>query len=99
VESNYLDFATIMIYLFWFFFFGLIVYLRREDKREGYPLDSDDRRSVVVQGWPAVPRPNPARQKHPGIPAWEARNAAAAAAAAAVPVAPIITPSPTQEDA
>ena len=29
------------LYAFWLFFAGLIFYLRREDKREGYPLDSD----------------------------------------------------------
>lgn len=93
MESNYIDFATIMIYLFWFFFFGLIVYIRREDKREGYPLVSD-RRSVMVQGWPATPAPREERARHPALHVWEARNAAAPAA----PVAPAPT-TPTQEDA
>jgi len=76
VESNYIDFATIMIYLFWFFFFGLIVHIRREDKREGYPLESD-RRNVKVQGWPATPDPAPARDPHPAYRSWMARSGAA----------------------
>jgi photosynthetic reaction center H subunit len=39
------------------FFAGLIFYLRREDKREGYPLESDRSGSVLVQGFPAMPAP------------------------------------------
>jgi len=66
VESNYIDFATICIYLFWFFFAGLIIYLRREDKREGYPLESD-RRGVTVQGFPAMPEPREPRAPHPAL--------------------------------
>jgi len=84
VESNYIDFATILIYLFWFFFFGLIVYIRREDKREGYPLVSD-RRNVIVQGWPAVPPPKAERAKHPALGQWEAAERAAAPVAAPPP--------------
>ncbi len=76
MESNYIDFATIMIYAFWFFFFGLIVYIRREDKREGYPLVSD-RRNVIVQGWPAVPAPREEREKHPALRTWAASQSAA----------------------
>ena len=30
-----------MIWLFWAFFVGLIIYIRREDRREGYPLFSE----------------------------------------------------------
>lgn len=63
---EYIDFAQISIYLFWFFFAGLIIYLRREDKREGYPLESD-RKGVTVQGWPAVPPAKPSRPRHPAL--------------------------------
>jgi photosynthetic reaction center H subunit len=52
--TRYIDVAQLVLYGFWIFFFGLIYYLRREDKREGYPLESD-RRNIKVQGWPAVP--------------------------------------------
>ena len=39
------------------FFAGLIYYLHRENKREGYPLESDRSAHITVQGWPAVPDP------------------------------------------
>lgn len=58
--TSYIDVAQVSLYAFWFFFAGLIFYLRREDKREGYPLVSDrsDRAPrIPVQGFPAVPEP------------------------------------------
>ncbi|WP_376986103.1 photosynthetic reaction center subunit H [Bosea sp. R86505] len=36
-----MDVAQIAIWLFWLFFAGLVIYLRREDRREGYPLEAD----------------------------------------------------------
>ncbi len=36
------DLALISLYLFWIFFAGLIVYIQRENMREGYPLENDD---------------------------------------------------------
>ena len=47
--TQYIDVAQIVLYVFWFFFAGLIWYLRREDKREGYPLESDRSDSVRSQ--------------------------------------------------
>ncbi len=35
------DIAEIILSIFVLFFFGLVVYLRREDRREGYPLEDD----------------------------------------------------------
>ncbi len=59
--TDYIDVAQLTIWAFWFFFAGLIYYLRQEDKREGYPLDSDrtDRSGgrVKVVGFPAMPEP------------------------------------------
>jgi photosynthetic reaction center H subunit len=55
--TEYIDVAQIALYAFWVFFAGLIIYLRREDKREGYPLESDRSGSVKVQGWPLMPEP------------------------------------------
>lgn len=49
-----IDLAQIAIWLFWVFFAGLVWYLHREDKREGYPLHTD-RDGVTVEGFPAVP--------------------------------------------
>lgn len=39
--TAYLDVAQVTLYVFWVFFFGLIFWLRKEDRREGYPLESD----------------------------------------------------------
>lgn len=39
--TGYIDVAQIALYVFWVFFAGLIFYLRREDRREGYPLEAD----------------------------------------------------------
>ncbi|RAI57685.1 photosynthetic reaction center subunit H [Roseicella frigidaeris] len=59
--TNSFDVAALALYSFFLFFIGLVIYLRREDKREGYPLDSDRTTSsggrVAVQGWPPVPQP------------------------------------------
>ena len=54
--TGYFDVAQIVLYAFWIFFAGLIIYLRREDKREGYPLESD-RVHVKVVGFPGLPEP------------------------------------------
>ena len=40
IMSN-IDVAQIVLYAFWIFFAGLIFYIRREDRREGYPLEYD----------------------------------------------------------
>jgi photosynthetic reaction center H subunit len=39
--TSHIDVAQVVLYAFWIFFAGLILYLRREDRREGYPLESD----------------------------------------------------------
>jgi photosynthetic reaction center H subunit len=36
-----IDIAELCFYLFFAFFIGLVIYLRREDRREGYPLEDD----------------------------------------------------------
>jgi photosynthetic reaction center H subunit len=55
--TSYIDLAQIVLYLFIAFFLGLVYYLHREGKREGYPLESERSGSVVVQGFPPVPKP------------------------------------------
>ena len=52
------------MYVFWLGFAGLIFYLRREDKREGYPLVSDRSRSIKVQGFPNIPTPKTFLTQH-----------------------------------
>lgn len=39
--TSSIDVAQVVLYVFWLFFFGLIFWLRREDRREGYPLESE----------------------------------------------------------
>lgn len=51
-----IDLAQVALYAFWIFFAGLIYYLRREDKREGYPLESDTH-AGPVNGFPMPPAP------------------------------------------
>lgn len=52
-----IDVAQVTLYAFFVFFVGLVLYLRREDKREGYPLLSDRSGHVRVEGFPATPSP------------------------------------------
>jgi photosynthetic reaction center H subunit len=39
--TSHIDAAQVTLYAFWLFFAGLILYLRAEDRREGFPLQSD----------------------------------------------------------
>jgi photosynthetic reaction center H subunit len=55
--TGYIDVAQLTLYAFWIFFAGLVFYLRSEDKREGYPLQSGRNDRIVVQGFPPIPRP------------------------------------------
>ncbi len=55
--TGYIDVAQVTLYAFWVFFAGLLIYLRSEDKREGYPLESDRSRRVTVEGFPPAPSP------------------------------------------
>lgn len=55
--TQYVDVAQVVLYVFWAFLAGIILYLHVEDKREGYPLESERSPNITVQGWPAVPAP------------------------------------------
>jgi photosynthetic reaction center H subunit len=52
-----IDLAQVVLYTFFVFFLGLIFYLRREDKREGYPLVVDGSGAVHGVGFPVPPSP------------------------------------------
>ncbi|WP_406855336.1 photosynthetic reaction center subunit H [Alsobacter sp. KACC 23698] len=54
--TGYIDVAQIVLYAFWIFFAGLIFYLRREDRREGYPLESEVA-GVGDRGFLLIPTP------------------------------------------
>ncbi|MEO7431399.1 MAG: photosynthetic reaction center subunit H [Dokdonella sp.] len=54
--TSSIDIAQVTLYLFWFFFAGLLYYLRREDKREGYPLEEANPGSrKSIDGFPGRP--------------------------------------------
>lgn len=59
------DVASLAVWAFWLFFAGLVFYLRREDKREGYPLLTKDVQGNV-QGFPAYPGPKVFRDTQTG---------------------------------
>jgi photosynthetic reaction center H subunit len=63
--TNYIDVAQLTLYAFWIFFFCLIFYLRREDKREGYPLIGEGGRRHL--GFPAMPPPKSFLMPHGGM--------------------------------
>lgn len=52
-----IDVAQVVLYAFWIFFFGLIFWLRREDRREGYPTESDKLRRVGAVSPALIPPP------------------------------------------
>ena len=65
--TGYIDVAQLILYAFWIFFAGLIYYLRREDKREGYPLDLRPLGpALTVQGFPPMPEPKTFLLPHGG---------------------------------
>lgn len=84
--TQYIDVAQLVLYAFWIFFIGLIYYLRREDKREGYPLDSDRSKSIRVVGFPSMPSPKKFILPHGGGVVYAPREAAAEGPIAAQPV-------------
>ncbi len=45
-----IDVAELALWAFFLFFLGLVVYLRREDRREGYPLEDELTGAVEVPG-------------------------------------------------
>ncbi|MEL6807198.1 MAG: photosynthetic reaction center subunit H [Pseudomonadota bacterium] len=47
------DLASLSIWLFWIFFAGLIIYIQRENMREGYPMEDDEgNKSSNPAMWP-----------------------------------------------
>ncbi|QVL46735.1 MAG: photosynthetic reaction center subunit H [Thiocapsa sp.] len=55
--TSYIDVAQLVLYVFWFFFAGLIFHLHRENKREGYPLESTRGGKIKIEGFPSMPEP------------------------------------------
>jgi photosynthetic reaction center H subunit len=55
--TSTIDVAQVVLYGFWLFFFGLIYWLRLEDRREGYPLESDNPRRISPNRQVLIPAP------------------------------------------
>ncbi len=65
--TSSIDIAQLVLYLFWLFFFGLIIYLRGEDKREGYPMEEPDGNpNAMRDGFPGRPTPKTFLLPHGG---------------------------------
>jgi photosynthetic reaction center H subunit len=52
---GHLDVAQLVIWSFWLFFAGLVWYLRQEDRREGYPLESEAEGKIGPRGFLYIP--------------------------------------------
>ncbi len=52
-----IDVAQVVLYAFFVFFAGLIYYLRREDRREGYPLENEAAGQTKDKGFLLIPTP------------------------------------------
>lgn len=64
----FLDAAAVSLYIFFAFFAGLIYYLTRENKREGYPMVGElpDRPGfATMHGFPETPAPKVFRLHYP----------------------------------
>jgi photosynthetic reaction center H subunit len=55
--TEHIDAAQVVLYFFWAFFGYLIYYLRREDKREGYPLTYEVQANKPIFNFPSIPPP------------------------------------------
>ena len=58
------DLASAAIWLFWIFFALLIIYIQRENMREGYPMENDDGTAAPNQGMYPVPDPKTFKLPH-----------------------------------
>ena len=90
--TSYIDVAQLTLYAFFAFFFGLVLYLRRENRREGFPLESDQPGSMHKHGTLSIPRPKTFRLTHGGTryaPHAEEPQSVPARPAASFPGAPL----------
>ena len=90
--TSYIDVAQLALYAFWLFFAGLILYLHRENKREGYPMITERSKTEQIEGFPRVP-PRKTFLMADGskvvVPREEPREVVNAAPAASWPGAPL----------
>jgi photosynthetic reaction center H subunit len=63
ITSN-IDVAQVVLYAFFVFFAGLLWFLRREDRREGYPLESEAMGRQKERGFLFIPPPKKFQLAH-----------------------------------
>jgi photosynthetic reaction center H subunit len=88
--TQYVDVAQVVLYFFWVFFLGLIWYLRREDKREGYPLAYERIDTAPYLNFPAIPSPKTFFLPHGGGSVQAPRGSDPQIDYRAEPIAPFI---------
>lgn len=64
--TGHIDVAQLALIAFTIFFFGLVFYLRREDRREGYPLEEDTTGRPEESGVIWIPEPKTFNLPHGG---------------------------------
>jgi photosynthetic reaction center H subunit len=64
--TSTIDVAQVTLYAFWAFFAGLIYWIRKEDRREGYPLESDNPRRIGATNNILIPTPKTFLLPHGG---------------------------------
>jgi photosynthetic reaction center H subunit len=64
--TSQIDVAQVVLYAFWIFFALLILYIRREDRREGYPLIREPFGREENPGYLTFPYPKTFRLWHGG---------------------------------
>lgn len=86
--TAHIDGGLVITYIFWASFIALVYYLRREDKREGYPLVPDSGKGPRVEGVPAMPAPKTFTLPHGAGVRFAPRPEADESKVAAVPLSP-----------
>ncbi len=64
--TSYIDVAQVVLYVFWAFFAGLIYYIQREGRREGFPLFSEPSNTYKKNDFLFMPEPKVYRLPHGG---------------------------------
>ncbi len=64
--TSYIDVAQVTLYVFFIFFALLVFYIRKEDRREGYPLEIDPTGQVKDKGFLLIPDAKTFRLPHGG---------------------------------
>ncbi len=65
-SAYHFDLAILMLYLFWIAFAALLFYIRREDRREGYPLFNENSNSYKTGDFLFIPPPKTFSLPHGG---------------------------------